>query len=127
MTDYRAIWRLDDIHQGIARIRELLEDRSFEDVEADWKIRAALERCFQVVCEAARHLPEEWCSSYRDVPWRQVIDLGNQLRHAYHRVNLRLLWRIYTDDLDQLDITVARMIDEFGPVPERPERLRRDS
>lgn len=127
MPHYRAIWRLDDIRTGIAQIPELLDERRLEDVGADWIARAALERCFQVVCEAARHLPEEWRERYPEVPWRQVIDLGNELRHAYHRVNLRLLWNIYTDDLDQLDVTVRLMIADFGPVPERPNQLQRDS
>jgi len=126
MADYRAIWRLDDMRVGIAQIHELLDARSMTEVEGDWIVRSALERVFQVICEAARNVPEEWRAGYPEVPWRQVIDLGNELRHAYHRVNLRLLWNIYTNDLPTLEGTIGRMILQHGPVPERPEQTRQD-
>jgi uncharacterized protein with HEPN domain len=123
MPVYRALWRLDDMRRSIEQIRELLKSKTLDDLRSDWILRAALERLFQIVCEAARHVPEEWQQGHPEVPWRRVIDLGNQLRHAYHRIEIRLLWAIYTNDLDQMDMTLQRMIAEYGPVPDRPDQI----
>lgn len=44
------------------------------------------------------------------VPWRNVADLGNVLRHTYHKSDAKTLWDIYTTELDRLDAAVAAMI-----------------
>lgn len=44
--------------------------------------------------------------------WNDVADIGNHLRHAYHRANLEILWNIHVDGLFlQLRETVVRMIE----------------
>jgi uncharacterized protein with HEPN domain len=60
------------------------------------------------------------------VPWRRLVDLGNQLRHAYHHTNPAILWSIYVNDLGQLETSVREMIAAHGPIPERPEELKKD-
>jgi uncharacterized protein with HEPN domain len=37
-----------------------------------------------------------------DVPWRDIRDMGNFLRHEYDRVDLAVVWRTVTDDLPPL-------------------------
>lgn len=37
-------------------------------------------------------------------------DLGNVLRHAYHRTDVRALWSVYEDDLDPLEAAVDDML-----------------
>ncbi|MBK8458692.1 MAG: DUF86 domain-containing protein [Phyllobacteriaceae bacterium] len=45
------------------------------------------------------------------IPWRRVSDIGNHLRHAYHRVDAEILWRIWADgDLALLRDAVSRQI-----------------
>ena len=41
-----------------------------------------------------------------NVPWRQVRDLGNLLRHAYDKVDLEIIWQTITDDLPPLKTAV---------------------
>jgi uncharacterized protein with HEPN domain len=45
-----------------------------------------------------------------DVPWRQIRDLGNLLRHAYDKVDLEIIWRTVTDDLPPLRNAVMRAL-----------------
>jgi uncharacterized protein with HEPN domain len=72
---------------------------------------AALERFFEVISEASRHLPEEWRSRRPHVPWRQVADIGNRLRHGYDMIEPRRLWAIYRNDLDTLENAIDALID----------------
>lgn len=92
----RSIFRLRDIKQSVVLIRELLDRKTFEDMYSDAVIRAAFERFLEVLSEASRHVPDEWKAKYGpEIPWRQVGDLGNVLRHAYHRTDARALWLVY--------------------------------
>jgi uncharacterized protein with HEPN domain len=123
---YRALFRLDDIAANISAIRSLLDARTFDDVRDDIPTRAAFERFLEIICEAARHLPEEWRNEHPEIPWRRLVDLGNQLRHAYHHTNPAILWSIYVNDLGQLETSVREMIAAHGPIPERPEDVKKD-
>lgn len=42
-------------------------------------------------------------------------DLGNHLRHAYHRTDIGALWSIYEDDLDPLEAAVDAMLAAHDP------------
>jgi uncharacterized protein with HEPN domain len=64
-----------------------------------------------VITEAARNIPPEWKQTFGPtINWRALEDLGNHLRHAYHRVDVAALWDIYEHDLDPLEAAIDRMI-----------------
>lgn len=116
----RALRRLADIQENIRAIRRLLEGKSLEDVGQDLATRAALERFLEIISEASRHLPDHWKANQPDIPWRQVADLGNLLRHAYRHVELRPLWDVYLDDLDPLERAVDAMLAAHPPMESLP-------
>lgn len=49
------------------------------------------------------------------IDWRKMADLGNLLRHTYHRVDVGTLWDIYVEDIPVLDQTVDAMIAALDP------------
>jgi uncharacterized protein with HEPN domain len=110
----RAAYRIRDIKKSIARIKSLLSEKSFEQMQADEDTLAAFERYLEILSEAARHLPEEWKAEQAGIPWRRIGDLGNQMRHEYYRVNAYALWSIYTDDLAPLDAAIDAMLAAHG-------------
>lgn len=124
MNVERAVFRLHDIERAIRDIRTLLAGKSVEHIRAERFERLAAERLFEILSEASRHVPTEWKSdSGAEVPWRQIGDLGNELRHAYHRVDLDILWSIYEHDLGPLEAAIDAMLaahdpgGEFTPPP----------
>lgn len=115
MTD-RAIFRLQDMRQSINDIRALLQGRSFEMMSSDRPARAAFERFLEILSEASRSVPEEWKDEVAPgVPWRRVADLGNHIRHAYHKIDAEILWNIYESELDALEQAVDGMLAKFTP------------
>ena len=106
----RAVRALSDIKQGIAEIRLFLAGATVDELRSDRKTRLAFERLLEIVSEASRFIPEEWKAANPDVPWRNVSNLGNHLRHAYQKVDLKLLWSIYADDLDPLEAAIDAML-----------------
>ncbi len=47
-----------------------------------------------------------------DMPWRDIADLGNLLRHAYHQVDVDILWNIAKDDLPTFRAAIMQLIAE---------------
>ncbi|MCR9123171.1 MAG: DUF86 domain-containing protein [Phyllobacteriaceae bacterium] len=110
MTD-RRLFRLGDIKQSIENIDGLLSDADFESLYGDVVSRAAFERFLEILSEASRHIGDDLKRDEPDIPWRRIADIGNHLRHAYHRVDFEILWNVWADgDLAKLNDAVGRMI-----------------
>ena len=110
MTAARALSRLHDIKISISAIKVHLADRTVQDLQTDIIALSAFERLLEVISEASRRVPMEWKSGHPDIPWRNIGDLGNHLRHAYQRTNLSLLWEFYERDLDPLERAIDAML-----------------
>ena len=48
-----------------------------------------------------------------DVPWPQIASIGNQLRHAYDRIDPRIIWNIIERDLPELEAAVSDLIERL--------------
>jgi uncharacterized protein with HEPN domain len=107
----RAVWRLKDMKQSISDIRSLLAGKSLKELRDHRPMKAAFERFLEILSEASRHVPDEWKVDFPQIPWRQISDLGNFLRHGYDKVNLDIIWSIYQDDLDALERAVDALLD----------------
>ena len=107
----RSVFRVRDVKQSILAIRQLLADRSFESMYADVVVRAAFERFLEILSEASRSIPDQWKQEHGPaIQWRQVADLGNILRHAYHRTDAKMLWEVYQNDLTPLEAAIDGML-----------------
>jgi uncharacterized protein with HEPN domain len=93
----RTLFRLRDIIDAVDQIEKILDDKSFVDVVSDRLLRAGFERFLEIISEASRHIPSELKDAAPGIPWPDVAAIGNHLRHAYHRVDFEILWRIYED------------------------------
>lgn len=94
--------RLTDILTSITRIELVVSGKTLTDFESDIISRAAAERFLEIICEASRRLPDDLKQQASHIPWRQMIDFGNILRHACHATRTELIWDIIKNDLPAL-------------------------
>jgi uncharacterized protein with HEPN domain len=80
--------------QAIRDARNFTEGMSYEHFQADAKTRLAVERCIEIIAEAARRLPAKIQTEYPSVPWDDIKGIGNILRHGYDRVDDRIIWTV---------------------------------
>lgn len=78
----------------------------------DLVIRLAVERLLEVISEASRFIPTDLKSREPAINWRGLADLGNWLRHAYHRTDPDLLWTMIENDLEPLKTFIERIAKE---------------
>jgi uncharacterized protein with HEPN domain len=103
--------RLLDIIDSIQQIETLLADIGLEDLQSDRIRKAAFERFLEILSEATRHIPQEMKASAPDIQWRRIGDIGNHIRHAYDKVDLEILWKIYeSGEIAKLQNTVVQFI-----------------
>ena len=101
-------------------IEEFTAGMDFEAFLTNPMAVAAVERKLLTIGEAAVRLGREAPSIVPDIPWRQVRDLGNLLRHEYDRVDLSIIWKTVSDDLPEVKAAVQRAL--LARPHSRPEK-----
>ena len=76
--------------------------RRREDLGTDIMFALALMKSIEIIGEAAGKVSEPCRQAHTDIPWARIIGMRNRLIHAYHDINLELLWNTITDDLPPL-------------------------
>ncbi|MEO5336569.1 MAG: DUF86 domain-containing protein [Magnetospirillum sp. WYHS-4] len=102
--------RLIDIADAIEAVEGHLRLVPLDGFETNPTVYRAIERELEIVSEASRHIPNERKGRYPNIAWRKVADLGNELRHAYHRVDPGLLKEIVREHLPVLGTAVREML-----------------
>jgi uncharacterized protein with HEPN domain len=102
--------RLRDIFDTIVEIEAMLAGLSLEQFSTDTMRRMATERCLEILCEAARRLPDEAKQRAPHIDWRKMNDFANLLRHAYHATKVDSVWDIIWNHLPPLKAFVESQI-----------------
>jgi uncharacterized protein with HEPN domain len=104
--------RIGHIGTAIANIQHILAGQTRDSFASDLVMRLAVERLLEVISEASRFIPSGLKAREPGINWRGLADLGNWLRHAYHRTDADLLWTMAEDDLEPLKKFVERIAKE---------------
>ena len=101
--------RIVHIDDAIDDIRTAMVDQTKAGFADNMMLRLAVERLLEIISEASRHIPPEMKAEAPHINWRRLADLGNWLRHAYHRTDSGILWDMVENDLEPLKIFVKRI------------------
>ncbi len=86
--------------------------RTRADLDSDPVLAYALIRCLEVAGEAAAQLSVETREALPAIPWRAMISMRNRLIHAYHRVNLDIVWQAVTVEFPPIVAELERVLRE---------------
>jgi uncharacterized protein with HEPN domain len=100
------LYRIEDMLDAIEEARSYIGDMTLAQFEADRKTQRAVERCIQVISEAAKDVPKELKAKHKEIPWRNVVGMGDKLRHDYHNIVVQIVWDTVTVHLPPLGIVV---------------------
>lgn len=102
--------RVTHIKDAITHIRALRDRAADQQIKDDPILRAALERFFEIISEASRHVPEELREAHPGIPWKRIAGVGNVLRHAYDGLDVDILLNAAGADLDALEKALDAML-----------------
>lgn len=104
---------ISDMLEAIERIRAYTEGMSFDQFRQDKKTSDAVLRNFQVLGEAANHVPEDVRSMAQDVEWARIIRSRHIVVHRYFGVDFEIVWRIVEVHLTPLYDALSSLLDEL--------------
>lgn len=83
-------------------IRAYLGRSTLDDFLADSRTLRAVERCFEILGEAARAVSEEFRSAHPEIPWRKLVGLRNVISHEYGDVDYEGIFAIASESVPEL-------------------------
>jgi uncharacterized protein with HEPN domain len=105
--------RLRDILDNAGWIADDLAGISWAQFREDRRRADAVERCLQRITEAVVQLGADRLAEARlDVPWIELRNLGNRLRHEYRRIDRRVIFEIATIDVPTLAAAAQKALDD---------------
>ncbi len=84
------------------RIRRKVRGVTRPAFDADDTLQLALTHLIQVVGAAASRTSAVFREAHPEVPWAQIIGMRNRIVHDYEDVNLDVVWRVVTEDVEAL-------------------------
>jgi uncharacterized protein with HEPN domain len=108
MRDYKLY--VKDILDAAEAIESFVEGVDFEKFRADDKTTSAVIRKFEIIGEAAKHVPDAIREKYPTVPWKEMAGMRDKLIHFYMGVKYELVWRTIKDVIPQIKPVLRQMI-----------------
>ena len=94
--------RLFAILNAIHHIELVVKDLDEAAFKADFMRYRTVERELEIISEASRSLTAAQKARHPSIPWRQIADIGNVLRHQYDFVAQSLIWGVVVNHLAPL-------------------------
>jgi uncharacterized protein with HEPN domain len=105
---------LEDMQEAILTIEHYVEGYSFDTYTTDKKTRDAVVRNFEILGEAATHVPEDVRAMAPGIPWNRVTGLRNTIIHHYFGVDHTIVWYIIKEQIPGLKEQLAALIKELS-------------
>ena len=94
---------INDIVDSINYIKEFTDTINFEQFQKDIKTRFAVIRCFEIIGEAVKRIPEDFRNKYPFIPWKVMSGMRDRLIHGYDTVDVSVLWRTIKNNIPELE------------------------
>jgi uncharacterized protein with HEPN domain len=93
--------RLADMAMAIDEIASIVK-RGRKRFDGDVVLRRAIERCLEILGEAAKSVSDDVRAVYPLVPWSDLSRVRDRLSHHYHRIDPAQIWEIAEHEIPQV-------------------------
>lgn len=103
-------FRIQDILDATASVRNYTSGMSFDEFVRDRRTVDAVVRNLIVIGEAAARVPDEVCDKCPEVPWADMRAMRNFVIHEYFGVSDAILWDTVQQDLPAIVEPLQRLL-----------------
>ncbi len=107
-TDY-----LEDILEAAVKARQFVKDVDFNGFSTNDEKVFAVVRALEIIGEAAKNIPKSIRARYPEIPWEDIVGMRNKVTHDYFGVDLAVIWKTLHEDLPPLQVSIAKILQDF--------------
>jgi uncharacterized protein with HEPN domain len=116
--DRRDVALLADMIQFSDEVRILVERAGPNDYLEDLGSRRAIERCVELIGEAASHVSEPFQLAHPDIPWREITNQRHRLIHGYRDIDPERIRNVIETRIPELVERLRALLPAIPPDPE---------
>ncbi len=105
---------LNDIADACRAIIQFVEGMTFDLYLADEKTRWAVMHGYEIMGEAARHIPEEVKLAEPHIPWTEMAAMRNHVIHGYFGIDDLTLFEAVEKNLKPLYPVLETLARKYG-------------
>ncbi len=113
--DPASLW---DMLEYARDIQEFMQGKTREAYLQDRKLQAAVERCVEVIGEAANRISDDFRKAHPEIPWRPIIAQRHILAHEYDEIRPERLYSVATVHIPELIEKLQPLIPPLPPEDE---------
>ena len=81
-----------------------------KEFQTNTMLQDAVIRNFEIIGEAAKRVPETYCRTHSNIPWRLMAGFRDVLIHAYEGIDLKRVWWIVRHDLPVVKEAIEKIL-----------------
>ena len=106
---------LADIVDNAERIDGYIAGMDRHGFERNGLVRDGVERRIERICDAVYRLGALAEDLMPGQPWGEIKGMGNRLRHAYDRIEIKVVWDTVRVDLPSLEAAARAALAKLEP------------
>jgi len=106
---------MQDIYDAIQHINSFVGNMKRKDFLADEKTRSAVAFKIENIGEAAKNIPKEITTKYKDLPWKDMAGMRDKITHFYFGINYKVVWSVVKKELPVIEPAMAKILADLKP------------
>ena len=105
---------VEDIIDAMDKAETAIAGVDYDHFAADFMINFVVVRALEIVGEATKRLPMSLRDQYPAIPWKDMAGMRDIMIHNYNRVNLKIVWKVVTEDIPQVKPQLQQILADYG-------------
>jgi uncharacterized protein with HEPN domain len=109
---------LEHIQQAIERIQRYTLDMEEVVFLRNEMAQDAVIRNIEIIGEASNNVMRcspDFAERHNEIPWQVIYAMRNRVSHAYHKVDIEIVWNMIQNDLPVLHQQIVNLLRKLSP------------